>query len=259
MTVAITYKGAGPWGAGQDDNLSADQINNNFYNLAQAVVTLQSSRPQPDNIASISVVGTTMNVFLQSGTQIGPLPLPFLRFGWKGPLTASTNYAAADVFTVDGKGIYFVNIAFTSGADLSLFNENQTDTDDNPILLKLFGFDQSSDSSYDIGVYYAGRIGDQTVGYLYQEQLLRGITIPATDAHNAYLQEPAAANLSLPILVNDNPVGSVMFNAGENAGGFVWTSGDVSLSYRDRLAIGLPATPDATAAGLSVGFGAVKA
>lgn len=256
MAVSITYRTTGVWGAGTGSDLSADVIDQNFYNLAQAIATLQSDRPQPDNIASINVVGTAMSIVLQSGATLGPIPLPFLRFGWKGAWTPQTNYAAVDVFSVDGKGIYFVNYPFKSG---DTFDENATDTDGNPLLLKLFGFDQAGETYYDIGFYYAGRIADQTVGYLYQEMLLRAVTIPATSAHNAFLEEPAAAPLSLPILYNDMTVGTILFDAGANVGSFVWISGDVNLSYRDRLAVGLPSASDATAAGLSVGFGALKA
>lgn len=256
MPIAITYRGAGPWGAGQSIDLTADQINTNFYNLAVAVATLQATGPEPDSIASITVVGTAMTVHLQSGTAIGPIPLPFLRFGWKGPWTPETGYAAADVFSVDGQGIYFVNIPYTSGPT---FDENQTNDGGSPLLIKLFGFDQSTfDTSYDVGFYYAGRLADQTTGYLYQEQLLRKITIPATTFHNAYLQSPATGTLTLPILYNGSQVGSIVFSGGANAGTFVWTAGDVTIDYRERLAVGLPGTSDATAAGLSVAFAAIR-
>lgn len=256
MAVSINYRGNGPWGVGLGRNLTPNEVDQNFFALADAIVALQGDMPTPDNIASISVEGTVMTIHLQSGTSIGPIPMPFLRFGWQGFWSAGKVYNPTDVFVVDGQGVYFVNLPYTAG---STFDEAVADVDGNPLLIKLFGFSGTTDSTYDLGFYYAGRLADQTSGYLYQERLLRKIMIAATDFHNAYLQETAAGSLSLPILYNDNPIGSITFGAGAHEGAFVWTAGDVTIDYRERLAVGLPGSGDLTAAGLSVGFGAVRA
>ncbi len=256
MALSIIYRLDGPWGVGLGHNLTADDIDNNFWVIQQAIEALQSSRPQPDSIASFRVAGTALYETLQSGTEIGPVPMPFLRFDWKGPWIPSTVYNPTAVFTVDSQGIYFVDKPYTSGLT---FDETVVDGDGNPILLKLFGYAQNSDNSYNTGFCYSGRIADQTIGYLYQEPFLVSVTIPATTGHLAYLMEPATADLSLPILSNDTKIGSIEFASSSHTGAFVWTGGDTSLTYGDRLAVGLPATPDATAAGLSVSFVGVRA
>src|SRR4051812_13766843 len=117
MAVSINYRGNGAWGTGLGRRLTVPEMDGNFYSLASAIVELQGDRPEPDNIASINVSGTIMNITLQSGTVIGPIPMPFLRFGWEGFWTAGKDYDPTDVFVVDGQGVYFVNLPYTAGTE----------------------------------------------------------------------------------------------------------------------------------------------
>lgn len=256
MPVAITYRTPGVWGTGVGRNLTGPEIDQNFYNLATAIVALQGDRPVPNNIASISVSGTVMNITLDSGTVIGPLPLPVLRFNWRGAWAPVTAYAELDTFTVEGFGIYTTAHAHTSGTD---FDEN-IEAAGVPALIKLFGFEAGAvDPIYDMGFYYAGRISDQATGYIYQESMLRGITISSgADLHNAYFQTPPLADISMGVFLNDANVGTLTCSSGQKVG-LITLTADLTLARRDRLAVAVPSTADANAAGLSVSFAAQRA
>lgn len=126
MPVSVTFNTAGAWGAGVGI-LSAAQVDTNFYNLKVAVEELQDDRPQPNNIASIvaNAAGTAWTVFLDDGTQLGPLPVPILQFRDRGAYAAGLVLAGLDVFSVEGQGIYSVVIPHTAAAT---FDETAADT-----------------------------------------------------------------------------------------------------------------------------------
>lgn len=117
-------------------NLSAAEVDGNFYTIASAIVELQTTRPQPNNIASITVAQTTMTIILDDGTEIGPLPLPVLAFSWRGEWAVSTVYDVLDVFTVQGQGLYVTRILHTS--DPTAFDEALT-IDGDAVYQKIMG------------------------------------------------------------------------------------------------------------------------
>ncbi|RUW79623.1 hypothetical protein [Mesorhizobium sp. M2A.F.Ca.ET.067.02.1.1] len=78
--MAITYRTAGAWGAGQGYNLDAAQIDANFYFLDQRVQDLIDNPPQAVGISNITVVGTQMTIYLADATVLGPYTLPQAAF-----------------------------------------------------------------------------------------------------------------------------------------------------------------------------------
>jgi hypothetical protein len=96
----LTFRLPGPWGSGKGANLQPSEVDNNFWELAQAIVDLQSNPAQPVGITSISVSGTQMTITLTDGTVMGPFTLPVLTFRWRGEYEAGATYAELDVFTV---------------------------------------------------------------------------------------------------------------------------------------------------------------
>jgi hypothetical protein len=118
MPVSITFRTDGAWGSGIGVDLSAGQVDSNFYSLKQAVEALETDRPQPNNIASITAnaSGTQWVVHLDDGTALGPLPIPVLQFRDRGEWTASTLYEPLDVFTVAGTGLFSVLTEHTSAS-----------------------------------------------------------------------------------------------------------------------------------------------
>lgn len=136
--IALTYRTNDNtrWGTGQGSNLGAAEIDQNFWNLAEAIVGLETAASVPNGITSITVSGTQMLVTLTSGTVLGPFTLPVLQFNWRGPWEPGTNYAPLDVFTVATVGIFSVNEPYFSPAT---FNPTQDDGAGNLYLNQLFG------------------------------------------------------------------------------------------------------------------------
>jgi hypothetical protein len=111
MTVAITFHttSASEWtGIGVD--LTAAQVDRNFYNIQVMLDDLDTSRPEPNNIASITTNGLSMTIVLDDATEIGPIPLPVLQFHWRGPFQGSMVYDPLDAFSVGTQGIYSVMV-----------------------------------------------------------------------------------------------------------------------------------------------------
>lgn len=254
---SITYKTPGAWGPGVGRKLTSAEIDANFYALFSAIVALISSPTAPDNISLFHTQGTNLYVTLESGTEMGPIPLPVLRPNFTGEfIPGGHDYADLDAFSVQGSGIYVTLSPFSSG---NSFDPNILDGDGNPILMKWFGFDQGGETVYDMGFYYAGKVSDQGTGYLWQEYMLRGARISSdADLHNAFLEIPASTNAqTMNILADDVPVGVVHFEVGEQVG-VVNLFSDVELTRRQRFAVGVPATADPVAEGLSVAFLATR-
>lgn len=77
----VTYRGSGPWGPGQGQNLAASQIDANFHELAQRLIELETNPPAPIGIADIQLLPTGLMITLTDGQSFGPyrvdgVPLP---------------------------------------------------------------------------------------------------------------------------------------------------------------------------------------
>jgi hypothetical protein len=121
---AITYHTNGAWGSGIGTNLSAAQVDTNFYNIVQSIETIQASTTEVNNITSITVSGTNITFVFADSSTIGPLPLPVLEFVWRGNWAPDTVYNELDTFEVSNIGLFSVLIAHTSA---SSFDPNATD------------------------------------------------------------------------------------------------------------------------------------
>jgi hypothetical protein len=138
--MTLIYRTTGPWGSGKGVNLQASEVDSNFWQLAEEIVTLQSNPAIPNGIASISVSGTQMTIYLNDGSIMGPFTLPILMFRWRGEWQPTTSYAELDVFTVLNTGIFCVLIAHTSG---TTFDPN-LQVGGQPALQQLFGSTNAS-------------------------------------------------------------------------------------------------------------------
>jgi hypothetical protein len=126
------------WGNGIGRDLTAAEIDLNFYGHELRLTNLENNPPLPDSIANIGVSGTQLSITLQSGTIFGPFPLPVLMFRWRGDWAPATSYAQLDTFRVTGQGLYVVLVDHTSSA--GTFAEGAVDGTGAALYLKLFGF-----------------------------------------------------------------------------------------------------------------------
>lgn len=115
----ITYRTAGPWGAGTGADLDADVIDNNFYSIAQSIEDLINNPATPNNIASIDVVNNNQLVItLDDYTTFGPFDMPIATFADRGEWAPVTAYVYGDIFTYTGS-LYMVLQDHTSSASFS--------------------------------------------------------------------------------------------------------------------------------------------
>ena len=133
----LTYRLAGPWGAGKGSNLQPSEVDNNFWAIAQAIVDLETNPAQPVGIESITMSGSSMTIHLTDGSTMGPFLIPVLTFTWRGEWQPGTSYAELDVFTVVNTGIFMVLMDYTVPPD-DAFSPD-TEVGGNPVYLQLFG------------------------------------------------------------------------------------------------------------------------
>lgn len=114
--MAVIYRTTGPWGVGVGRNLTAAEIDGNFYDQQLHLNNLEDSRPQPDDIAGVSTNGTQLTFHLESGATLGPVDMPVLYWRWRDEWLPFTIYAAMDTFSVTGTGLFLTLLDHTSGA-----------------------------------------------------------------------------------------------------------------------------------------------
>lgn len=113
--MTITYRGAGAWGAGKGSNLTAAEVDGNFYDLNQRLNTLEAALPAANDIASFDLAGNQLSITLEDDTVFGPKTLTASQFTFRGNWAAAVAYAYLDVVRATG-GTYVVNIPHTSSA-----------------------------------------------------------------------------------------------------------------------------------------------
>lgn len=247
--LAITFKNDGAWGTGVHRNLTSAEGDGNNWEIKQAVEALQTDRPLPAEISSISVNGRFMTIQLSSGASFGPFPLPITEFRYREEWQPFTVYDPLDWFTVAGVGIFTVIYSHTSG---STFDPN-IEADDLPALTKIAGADLTSTANstvYDLEFIYPGYLSDidGPLNFLAPRKLI----VPVTGPHFAYITAAAASvDQVLEILHNETVIGHVTFLADDNQG-TVQIIADEPVEPGDRIALGPPAAPDGTAKQMTV-------
>lgn len=114
MALIFRTTDAAKWGTGKGGNLTATEVDGNFWDLDQRVVALGTGAA-PAEIASIDLTGTQLTFTLSDARTFGPYTIPRAAFRFREAWVASTAYAGNDVVTVAGRGIYLVRVAHTSG------------------------------------------------------------------------------------------------------------------------------------------------
>ena len=125
------------WGVGKGANLLPAEVDGNFWELAERLVAVEASAGAAANgIASITVTGSQMTVYLDNGTALGPYTLPTAMIRYRGDWTVSTTYSEMDLVAVPDTGIYLVLRDHTS--DAAAFDASAEDGGGNPLYRFLF-------------------------------------------------------------------------------------------------------------------------
>lgn len=133
----VTYRTTDParWGTGKGANLTAGEIDGNFWELAERIAGVEGSAPQPNNIANVTVTGSQMTIHMQDGTTHGPFTLPTAMIHYRGDWVAGAAYSELDLVAEPTLGIFLVLRDHTAAA---AFDAVATDASGSPLYRYLF-------------------------------------------------------------------------------------------------------------------------
>lgn len=280
----IIYRTDGAWGSGLGSNLSAAQVDGNFYDLDQRVATIEAGVAATVNqIASISVVGSQMLITMEDASTFGPFTLPVAILHWRGEWEVDTDYAELDLVYVTGEGVYLVLVDHTS--DPYSFDEGAVNEESAPLYFKIFGeittLVQHSDfpNSYVSFGGYELRVTDDELGVgffqrehlikvwkdtegvafsadqlLYREVITERTVMPeAVPLIKGWLGVQATSLLIISMQKNGVEFGTISVDASSNDSFSAFMSGgDETFVPGDYFDLVAPNSPDATAADLAV-------
>jgi hypothetical protein len=110
----LAYRTSGPWGAGLGADLTANQVDTNFWILYSLILALQDA--QPDTIAYFTVTGNNMWITMTDHYVFGPFLIPTAVFNFRNEWRPNTAYAVNDIFTANGAVYMCIYPQLDSGA-----------------------------------------------------------------------------------------------------------------------------------------------
>jgi hypothetical protein len=132
--MTVIYRTAGAWGGGQGSDLSAAQIDGNFYTIDLAVAAKAATGA---GVAHMTVVSNNqLQTQLTDGTYLPPVTLPTATFTFRGQWLPDTVYSANDIITEDGS-VYLVLLGHTSAGTFDPGANNGSGADFYGLLLSL--------------------------------------------------------------------------------------------------------------------------
>jgi hypothetical protein len=106
--MSLIYRTDGPWGTGKGSNLTAPEIDENFYTLLLRIIDIEENPIDPVSIADITMAGNQITIHMTNGGTYGPFNVPVATFTWMENWEAGFTYQPWDVFVVPGNGQYLV-------------------------------------------------------------------------------------------------------------------------------------------------------
>lgn len=266
--MTITYRTAGPWGAGQGADLTAAQVDTNFYDLLQQITTLSADIPDGvliDTADPVDVQPAFFKFNFTDSSQSEPIPLPVATFVPAGEWANSTPYARNNVITVRKFGTYLVLQDHVTPPPPATFDPAAA-AGGNPLYSQIAPY---LDVNYDISVSVPGTLQRSPDELLAQVAVVRDFHVltGAADAF-AYLDMAigditAGVNIVISIENNRAEIGTITFVAGDSdtgggqAGALVWP-GDVFFLQGDIIGFRVVTSEDSAAASLVVGIPGVR-
>lgn len=256
--MTLKFRTNGPWGPGEGGDLPAFDIDMNFYELLSRIIVLEGDPPVAVSISDFTVVGTQLTVVMTDATTRGPFTLPTTKISNGGEWQPNTLYVT-QTFLKNGGRLYLVVFNHVSNAT---FDPGANDGDGHDFYELVL---DKPIQPYDIGLFYPPNLpGDASV--LLQHVAARDLTMLAEfDGCQAFLQVACSTNnITLPIKLNGDLVGTIDFVVGENlVDGFgpgqfgtfnvVTSPGEpLFILVTDRLTIEAGSVDDPAASGLSV-------
>lgn len=241
----IVYRTTDPlkWGTGKEAPLSAEEFDENYWALVQALAAVSALEPHEIQDISVTPEGQ-MTILLDGGATFGPFTLPVASLNFRDTWQPATNYTKNDYFS-EADGLYLVLLTHTSDG---VFSPSAGSG-----LGPYYKLIMPSAKAYDIGFFYPGAFDavtpeDAMFGYV----AVRDFYLPAgLTASRAALSVAPDSDMDMLISKAGTGIGTVNFAAGETTATFVLGS-DVQFSAGDVLTVALPSATDPTAKTLSL-------
>jgi hypothetical protein len=249
--MTIVYVTTGAWGSGTGTPNSAAQVDGNFYDLDQRVVTLNNDLASGKRIDYVTYTDTSMTFHFTDGTT-QTIPLPIATLSFVGAWANSMPYTRGEMITADN-GFYQVLETHTTPAPPAPFDPNATDgtTAQNPLYALWMPI---SDVNYDAAIFVPGTIQRTAGELIWQGIANRTMNLNAGDA-GAYAHlntaSDAAPNIVFAIEKNGTGIGTITFTPSSQTGSFSIPTA-TSFAEGDRYALRVTASANAVAADLSV-------
>lgn len=236
------------WGAGKGASLTANEADNDLWELLRRINAVEANPPSAISITNILVEGSQLSFQMSDGSNFGPFTLPIANLRFRGDYVPGQLYFELDLVSVHQQGLFLVRLNHT-GADP--FNPNATDVGGNALYLKVFGEDTYL---YDVGFFYPGLpgLGIDPGGDMAAHLLSRAVaSLPGFPGSIARLRVAPTDDLSFPIAQNGTVIGSLDFASGATDG-VINVAADQSYQIGDIIALKLPAVIDPDARDLLV-------
>lgn len=241
--------------AGLGRNLTAAEADGNVTALNNALIALEVAQPLPIGIESVQLVDTELSFTLDDGTVLGPLTIKIPAPRWRREWAPFTDYAATDIFTVAGLGVYMVLLGHTGGAsfDAALLVGGQ------PAIQQLFGMTTSvGDTIYDLAFFYQDLLSASVSDRLAELVAPRAFILPTVGSHQAKLRAaPSTSVQVIPIYQDAVQIGHIDFAVGDPVGTVTITA-DTTFAMGDSLEVGLAPLLDPAARGLALTLAAQR-
>src|SRR5262245_59380526 len=157
--MTVVYVTTGAWGSGTGSPLAAAQVDGNFYDVDQRIVSLNTSLATGKRISSVTYTSSSMTFFYTDSTT-QTIPLPVATIEYVGAWANSTPYQRNQMIAA-GNGFYQVLQDHTSPAAPAPFDPNAT-LGGNPLYQLFFPL---RDVNYDAAIFVPGSI-QRTAGEL---------------------------------------------------------------------------------------------
>lgn len=262
------------WGTGQDSDLSATQIDINFWTLFSAVVALEDHAETLASIVGANVVGNQLFLTLSNDAVLGPLTLPTALWNAKGQWLPNLTYAAFDVVTDNGS-VYLVtqnipnsgatfNPGATDGLGHNLYMLLLTDPEGvlpsggsvGNILTKAAGSPFETEWSTQYARIFCQVIGQPNGGelvlqYPVGDHMTLHSGLPKSIAFNGV---DTSSTVTWSLALNGSPIGSIIFNGPSPQTTTPNFPSDIEMVPGDILTLTAPSVPDTTQANISFVF-----
>lgn len=250
--MPIVYVTTGAWGAGTGTPNSAPQVDGNFYDVDQRIVSLNADLAEGKRIDTVTYTSNSMTFHFTDGTS-QYIPLPVATLQYVGVWTNGIPYTRGNLFTADN-GFYQVLEDHTTPAFPAPFDPNATTgpPDNNPLYQLWMPI---NDVNYDAAIFVPGSIQRTAGELLFQGIANRTMALGSGD-EGAYARldvanPVGATSIILSIQKNGTEIGTITIAANAQVGTFNIPAA-TDFAEGDRYALRVTQSTNAVPADLSV-------